>query len=297
MKEMSVRDTIELILLSAVWGSSFLFLRVAAPEFGPVFLVEMRVLTALIVLLPICIYLGSHQEIVNNWKMILIVSLTNMSIPFCLFAFAALFLNAGFASILNTTVPFFSAIIAYLLFRHKMRMGSIFGLFIGFIGVAVLVLDPANTIFEGGSLLAVGFALVACALYGLAINLVANRLQNISGLAITTGSLFYSSIFLFPFAIWQQPETMPEGSIWLSVVALGVFCTGAAYIMFYRLIARIGSHRAIMTTYLVPLFSLLWGSIFLAEKITLFMGFGFILILLGVGLTTGKMPRIAILTK
>ena len=90
---------------------------------------------------------------------------------------------------------------------------------------------------------------------------------------------------------------MPEGAIWLSVVALGVFCTGAAYIMFYRLIARIGSHRAIMTTYLVPLFSLLWGNIFLAEKITLFMGFGFILILLGVGLTTGKMPRIAILTK
>jgi drug/metabolite transporter (DMT)-like permease len=300
MKEMSVRDTIELILLSAVWGSSFLFLRVAAPEFGPVFLVEIRVLTALIVLLPICIYLGSHQEIVNNWEMILIASLTNMSIPFCLFAFAALFLNAGFASTLNTTVPFFSAIIAFLLFRHKMRMGSIFGLFIGFIGfigVVVLVLDPANTIFEGGSLLAVSFALVACALYGLAINLVANRLQNISGLAITTGSLFYSSIFLFPFAIWQQPETMPEGSIWLSVVALGVFCTGAAYIMFYRLIARIGSHRAIMTAYLVPLFSLLWGNIFLAEKITLFMGFGFILILLGVGLTTGKMPRIAILTK
>ncbi|MEO1931209.1 MAG: DMT family transporter, partial [Pseudohongiella sp.] len=134
MKEMSVRDTIELILLSAVWGSSFLFLRVAAPEFGPVFLVEIRVLTALIVLLPICIYLGSHQEIVNNWEMILIASLTNMSIPFCLFAFAALFLNAGFASTLNTTVPFFSAIIAFLLFRHKMRMGSIFGLFIGFIG-------------------------------------------------------------------------------------------------------------------------------------------------------------------
>jgi len=109
-----------------------------------------------------------------------------------------------------------------------MRMGSIFGLFIGFIGVAVLVLDPANTIFEGGSLLAVGFVLVACALYGLAINLVANRLQNISGLAITTGSLFYSSVFLFPFAIWQQPETMPEGSIWLTAVASGVLCTGAA---------------------------------------------------------------------
>jgi drug/metabolite transporter (DMT)-like permease len=90
---------------------------------------------------------------------------------------------------------------------------------------------------------------------------------------------------------------MPEGSIWLTVVALGVLCTGAAYIMFYRLIARIGSHRTIMTTYLVPLFSLLWGSIFLVEKITLFMGFGCILILLGVGLTTGQMPRIAILTK
>jgi drug/metabolite transporter (DMT)-like permease len=294
MRKMSARDALELILLSAVWGSSFLLLRISSPVFGPIFLVEMRVLTALIVLLPICIYLGKHREIFSNWKIILIVSLTNMSVPFCMFAFAVLFLSAGFASILNATVPFFSAIIAFLLFSQRMTLSGVIGLIIGFIGVAVLVFDPGNTIFEGRSLLAVAIALVACFFYGLAINLVANKLQNVSGLAITTGSLFYSSILLLPFAIWQRPEIMPEGSIWLSVVVLGVFCTGIAYIVFYRLIAKIGSHQAIMTTYLVPLFSLLWGNIFLAEDITLFMGFGCILILFGVALTTGKFPRILI---
>jgi drug/metabolite transporter (DMT)-like permease len=134
-------------------------------------------------------------------------------------------------------------------------------------------------------------------LYGIALNLVAHKLQGVSGVAITTGGLFFSSLILLPFALIEQPEVMPQGSVWFSVLALGVVCTGFGYLLFYRLIARIGSQQAIMTTYLIPLFSILWGNLFLAESITLFMVFGGMLILAGVGMTTGRFPGTAILTR
>jgi drug/metabolite transporter (DMT)-like permease len=128
-------------------------------------------------------------------------------------------------------------------------------------------------------------------LYGAALNLVAHNMRGVSGMAITTGSLFYSSILLAPLALWHQPEQMPQPSVWFSVLALGVLCTGFGFILFYRLIARIGSQRAIMTTYLIPLFSILWGNLFLAENITLVMLFGCMLVLSGVGMTTGKLAQ------
>ncbi|MED5386501.1 MAG: DMT family transporter, partial [Pseudomonadota bacterium] len=135
------------------------------------------------------------------------------------------------------------------------------------------------------------------ALYGTALNLVSYRMQGVSGMAITTGSLFYSSILLAPLALWQRPDQMPQASVWLSVLALGVLCTGFGFILFYRLLARIGSHRAIMTTYLIPLFSIFWGYLFLAESITLAMLFGCMLVLAGVGMTVGKSERLAGLSR
>jgi drug/metabolite transporter (DMT)-like permease len=198
---------------------------------------------------------------------------------------------------LNATVPFFTAIIAFIFFGQRLSRLGVGGLMLGFLGVVVLVFDPSGTSSGVGNLLAIPAALFACVLYGTALNIVAHKLQGVSGLSITVGSLFFSSILLLPFALWQQPETMPRGSIWFGVLALGVLCTGIAYLLFYRLIARIGSQQAIMTTYLVPLFSILWGNLFLAESITLFMVFGCMLVLAGVGMTTGNLPKFAILFK
>ena len=109
--------------------------------------------------------------------------------------------------------------------------------------------------------------------------------------------MLFSTAVLIPFAVLERPEAMPQGSVWFSVLALGVVCTGFGYILFYRLIARIGSQQAIMTTYLIPIFSILWGNLFLAESITLFMIFGGMLVLMGVGMTTGRLPGIANLSK
>lgn len=288
------RDYFELFFLAAIWGASFLFLRITSPVFGPVFLIEMRVLSALFVLLPLCLALGKHREAIQNWKTIFFISLFNMSLPFCLLAYATLSINAGFASILNATVPFFTAFLAFVFWGHRLSLVAIAGMVIGFTGVVVLMLDFSESSSAAGNLLAIAAGLFASVLYGASANLTAQYLSGVSGLAITTGSLLIASICLLPFALWQQPEVMPSGIIWLNVIALGVVCTGLAYVIFYRLIARIGSSRTVSATLLVPVFSLAWGKLFLSEGITLFMLFACGLVLFGVGLTTGKLSKLAV---
>ena len=287
MKRVSLRDISELIFLSAIWGSSFLFLRLTSPVFGPIFLIEMRVLSGLAVLLPLVLFLGKLAEFQKHWKMIAAVSLMNMAIPFCFFAFSAVYIGAGLLSIINATVPIFSACVAYIVYKERLSRSSLLGLLIGFLGVVVLMFNPGES-FGSSGWLAILSALLACLLYGTAINLTVNNLQGVSGLTITAGGLFVSSLVLLPFAFWARPEVLPVGNIWWSVFALGIVCTGFGFVMFYRLIDRIGAGRAIMTTYLIPVFSILWGNIFLGESVTLIMVVGCILVLLGVGLTTKK---------
>ena len=279
MKRVSLRDISELIFLSAIWGSSFLFLRLTSPVFGPIFLIEMRVLSGLAVLLPLFLFLGKLAEFQKHWKMIATVSLMNMAIPFCFFAFSAVYIGAGLLSIINATVPIFSACVAYVVYKERLTGSSLLGLLIGFLGVVVLMFNPGES-FGSSGWLAILSALLACLLYGTAINLTVNNLQGVSGLTITAGGLFVSSLVLLPFALWARPEVLPVGNIWWSVFALGIVCTGFGFVMFYRLIDRIGAGRAIMTTYLIPVFSILWGNIFLGESVTLIMVVGCILFFL-----------------
>lgn len=291
MNPPSRRDYAELILLSAIWGSSFLFLRIAAPVLGPVFLIEMRVLSALLVLLPICIAMGKHREAVENWRLILLVSITNMTIPFCLLAYASVSIGAGFASVLNSTVPFFAALIGFVFWSQRMTGQAILGLLVGFSGVVVLVIDPNSDSPLGSNGLAIAAGISAAFFYGTAVNITVHKLKGVSGLSITVGSLFFASVSLLPFALQSLPASLPESSILFSVGALGVLCTGVAYLMFYRLIARIGSHNAISSTFMIPLFSILWGALFLGESITLQRILGCVFILFGVALTTGFLAR------
>lgn len=287
-----LEDYLVLILLSAIWGASFLFLRVASPVFGPFFLIEMRVASALLVILPVCIALGKQHEILSNWRPIFLLSLCNMTVPFCLLAYATLSIGAGFASIINSTVPFFTAIFAFTLWQQRLSLKAIVGMFIGFFGVVLLMLDYSGPLASSVSLLAIAAGILASVFYGLAINLMAQYLPAVSGVAVTTGSLIFSSLTLLPLAVWQMPEIMPTGSIWLSVLSLGIICTGFAFVLFYRLISRIGSNLAVTNTFMIPLFSLFWANLFLAEEVTFFMLFACTLVLTGVGLTTGSLSRL-----
>jgi drug/metabolite transporter (DMT)-like permease len=210
-----------------------------------------------------------------------------MAIPFFFFSYSAVNMGAGLLSIMNATVPIFTAMVGFLYFRQRLSQLGFAGLAVGLLGVAILMSESRD---ETGitSDLAIPSALFASILYGIAINLAAHKLQGVSGITITTGSLFFSSIILLPLAIISRPDVIPEGVIWLSVLSLGIVCTGFGYVLFYRLIGKIGSQRAITTTYLIPLFSIFWGSLLLGEALTASMFLGGVTILLGVALTTGR---------
>jgi len=295
-KEVEVRDLVDLIVLAALWGGSFLLLRLASPVFGPVFLIEMRVLTGLVVLLPILLYSGKLKELISNWQILSLLSLTNMCLPFCVLAFTSLYLGAGTISILNATVPFFAATTGYFLFGQKVTLLSAFGLLLGFAGVVVLMAGDKQSAASGMALLAFAAGLLAALMYGFSTNIINNRLLGVSGLAITTGSLFFSVLYLLPLVLtWFRPEKLPGGVMWLYVLILGTVCTGLPYIMFYRLILRIGAYRSLTVTYLVPVFSILYGALLLAEPITGVMVLGASLVLLGIAVTTGRLNGPAIL--
>ncbi len=287
---MKTSPELELVLLAAIWGASFLFMRVGSPEFGPVLFMALRTLIASLFLLPL-VYLKKQQlNFSGNWKKIFIGSLFNTAIPFVLFGYATLSLSAGVTSILNATTPMFAAIVAYLWFKDKLNFASILGLIIGFFGVYLLMFDKISAT-ETAMIFPTIAVLLATLCYGIGANYTKHYLSNIPALTLATGSQVTASIVLLPIALFFLPDHFPSLDAIHAVILLGILCTGIAYILFFRLIANLGPAKAVSVTYLIPAFGLLWGYLFLHEQITPWIIIGSCFILLGVGLTTGLIAR------
>lgn len=292
---MRARDSAELFALAALWGASFLFMRMGAGEFGAVALSAVRVGVASVVLLPILLSHGLAPQLRQHWKPIFIVGLINSALPFLAFSYAALSITAGLSSIFNATTPLFGALVAWLWLHDRLTGARVLGLVIGFAGVLWLAWNNVNqeAAFEpGGSGWAVVACLAAAALYGLSANFTKRYLGGVPPLAVATGSQASATLFLLAPALWWWPQAAPSSSAWISVLLLGVLCTGVAYILYFRLIANTGPANAIAVTFLIPAFAVLWGWMFLAEQITAAMVAGCAVILLGTALTTGllKLP-------
>ncbi|MDU0353786.1 DMT family transporter [Paraglaciecola aquimarina] len=283
---MQIKHFLELLILSAVWGASFLFMRTTTGEFGPIMLVTLRSGIAALALLPFFIYKKLLPEFTSQWRAILFVGLTNTAIPFCLFSYSTFHLGAGYASILNATAPMFGALVGFFWLKDNLPRIAIFGLGLGFTGVLLLSLSKTSE-DVGNVFLPTIAALSATFLYGLAACYSKKYLQGISSLTIAAGSQYFAVLALLPVSFFFWPETNPSTESWLQVVALALFCTAFAYILYFRLIANVGAERAITVAYLVPVFGVMWGVIFLQEKVTISMSVGASLVLFGVALTTG----------
>jgi len=283
---MRLQDIFELVLLGAIWGASFLFMRSATPEFGAVSLVVLRTGIAALCLLPLLLMSRKVHVVQKHWKAIFFVGMTNTAIPFCLFAYSTVLLGAGLASILNATAPMFGAIVAYLWLKQNLSTSAVIGLLVGFFGVVVI--SAMRTGVELSlAMLPILAALAATCLYGIAACFTKQYLSGVSTMAIATGSQIFATLVLVPLAVISWPETAPSYDAWLQVIALGVVCTGLAYILYFRLIANVGAAKAISVAYLIPIFGVCWGVVFLDEIVTPMMVVGAVLILLGVSLTTG----------
>ena len=283
---MKSADLGELIALAAIWGASFLFMRLGAGEFGPVALSAVRVAGAALVLLPLLHWHGQLGELRRHWRSIFVVGVTNSALPFLCFSYAALSISAGLSSIFNASSPLFGAVIGWLWLRDRPTPARVLGLAIGFAGVLGLAWEKAS-FRPGGS----GWAIVACLaaalLYGLSANYTKRCLQGVAPMAVAAGSQLSAALLLALPALWWWPAQLPSARAWIMVALLALLCTGLAYLMYFRLIARVGPANAIAVTFLIPAFAVLWGWLFLAEPLTAAMAVGCAVILLGTALATG----------
>lgn len=282
---MKLRDLLDFTLLAALWGASFLFTRMAAPAFGPFAIADLRTAIAAIVLLSLLIWRGGISELAPNALRFLLLGAFNSAIPFTLFAYAALSITAGLASILNATVPLFAALVAWLWLRERLTWLQWLGLGIGFAGV--LGLSAGSASFKpGGSGWAIGAGLLASVSYAISGNPVKRYFAHVRPLAVATGSQIAAATLLLPITLFYLPPVMPGPLDWFALVALGVFCTGIAYALYFRLIARVGPTKTMAVTFLIPAFAILWGGLFLAESVTAVMLGGCVVILIGTALAT-----------
>jgi len=287
---MNGKDVLSLLILGAIWGGSFIFMRVAAPEFGVFALVEVRTVLATLVMLPFMFALGGWRDIRLHWWKIAFIGIVNTAVPFVLFNYSSLYLEAGINAILNATAPMFGALVALLWLGDKLKASSVFGLFVGFLGVVVL---SAHKVGEGEvSIVPILTACTATTCYGIAACAMKKWLAGVRPLVVATGSQIFASIALLPFSLATLPATMPSGIAWLNAIALAVGGTGIAYILYFQLIASVGPAKAITVGYLVPLFGIVWGILFLSETLSLQTMTGGVLILAGVALTTGVLARL-----
>ena len=287
---MKTTDIAELIALAAIWGASFLFMRIGVVEFGPLALTALRVAGATLCLLPLVLWHGHIGALRTHWKAIAVVGLFNSALPFVLFGIAALAINAGLSSIFNATAPLWGALVAWLWLSDKLSASRVLGLLIGFVGVVFLAWDKAS--FKPGEHgvsagLAIGACLLATLCYGFAANYTKQRLAGVPPLAVAAGSQAAASVVLLVPALGHLPRSLPSATAWGSVVVLAVLCTAVAYLLYFRLIAHVGAARAITVTYLIPVFAVLWGALWLREEITLSMAAGCAVILVGTALASG----------
>jgi drug/metabolite transporter (DMT)-like permease len=292
---MSPALLLEFFLLAALWGSSFLFMRLGAAEFGALPTAGLRVALAALFLLPVFLVKGVWADFRQRARPILFVGLLNSGIPFALFAFAVLHITTGLTSILNATVPLTGAVVAWLWLKDRPSGSRMLGLLIGFVGVTLLVIGKsgfsatgvAGAASTGTTLLAMGACLLATTCYGLAASYTKRYLTGAHPLATATGSQIGAALGLALPTFWFWPETPVSLGAWGALAAVALLCTSIAYILFFRIIEQAGPSKALTVTFLVPVFALMYGVLFLGESITPWMVTCGVIIVCGTALSTG----------
>lgn len=287
---MNPRSLVELVLLSAIWGASFMFQRIASPVFGPVALVAVRVGIAAIILCAMLAAQGKADALRRDWRIIAFIGAINSAIPFTMFAFATLSVSAGVAAVLNGGVPFFAAMVGWLVYRERLDRLKVVGLSLGFLGLLLVVSGEFTHIGGGGAHVAgVVAGLSAAVLYAFAAQLTKRKLAHVDPMVVAAGSQLAAIALMIVPALFLWPTVPPHRTAWGSAIVLGVACTGLAYALFFRLMARVGAVQVTAVAYLIPVFGMLWGALFLREVVTPVMMLGSAIVLAGVALTTGRL--------
>jgi drug/metabolite transporter (DMT)-like permease len=289
-KIMTAGSAARLFILAAIWGGSFLFMRIGAPVLGAAWLIQFRVGIAALFLLICAAWLRRPLQLRQYWRHYLIVGCFNSALPFFLIAFAAQTLTASLLSVLNSASPIFGAIISTVWLRHRITKLSAAGLAMGVIGVIILVRGGIGSRADDWGL-AVAAALLSTVFYGIAGTYAKASPQPIEPFSNAHGSMWAATALMALTLPFYPTSTAPTLGVWAAVAALGVLCTGVAYLIYFRLIRDMGPISALSVTFLIPVFGILWGVLFLDEQIDWSTIIGAVVVLAGTALTNGIAPR------
>jgi drug/metabolite transporter (DMT)-like permease len=283
-------DVLLLVLLSAIWGASFMFMRFLAPILGPLATADLRILVAGIALVAFLAVAGFRLKWGERWRRYLVVGLLNSAIPFSLYSFAALSLSASVEAVLNALSPCFGAIFAAIWLGEPLDWRKLLGMALGLVGV-VIVSGIGRPGAANGSLPAVLACVAATACYGLAGIYLKKKAKDIEPKAMAAGSQFLGGIFLLPSLAVFPPSALLRPRVAGITLLFALMCSAVAYLIYYRLMAKAGPTKALTVTFLIPVFSFLWAGLILGERVNAVMLGGSILILGGTYLVVaGKRP-------
>ena len=274
---MESKDWFLLTALAAIWGSAFMFIKISAVDFGPILLVTLRLLIAGLVFMPLLLRKKYRLLFKSHLPGIIIIAIFSNALPFTLFAFASLGATSNMLGILNGTTAFLTTVIAYFWLNESISSKQIIGLCLGFLGVIILV-NPAN---GSSTVIASMCALLGSLCYAFNGNYLEKFHSNSNKKVLIGWSMLFGGLFMTPFAFFNLPDAIPNLNSFLALLWLAVVSTGIGYLGYIRLINRIGAVKTSTLTYLLPVFSIIWGAIFLQEKITLIILVGFLFVMMG----------------
>jgi drug/metabolite transporter (DMT)-like permease len=280
------RDASLLLLLSAIWGSSFLFIKLGVETLEPSVVAFGRLVfgaLTLLVLLAVLPGRGGLTPLRGHLRPILVLGALNNAVPFWLLGFAETHLDSGLTAVIQAAAPIFTVILASRMdVTQRVTGPRLIGVGVGFVGVALLV-----GVQRGGDLVAALAVLGVALCYAASVLFAGLTVRTIPPLQVSIGQLSCAAIMIAPFGLTQLPATAPPAKVWLAVLALGVLGSGIAYLLYFAIIASAGASRAILVTYLVPAFALAYGALFLDEAVTAIALAGLALVLAGTALATG----------
>jgi drug/metabolite transporter (DMT)-like permease len=283
---MKTADFARLFLLAAIWGGSYVLMRVVAPVYGGIGTMWLRIGIAGVALTTYALITREELQLKKWWKQYLFVGLMSSAIPFALIGYGMKTLPAGYGAIMNAASPFFGALFAALMIGEALTPRRISGLLIGFCGVAMLVnLGPLA--LNTATLLAIGACILATASYGFISVFIKKHVKGAPNMGMAACTLLLAALAVAPVAAPMTPWVKPSTTVLLSLLGLAFLCSGVAYLLYYRLIRDVGPTKAISVTFLIPFFGVLWGAIFLDERLTFGAVLGGITILIGMALVLG----------
>lgn len=280
---MPISSLIRLVLLGMIWGASFLFQRITVPEVGAGFTAAVRLALSAIMLVILLRVLGRSLDLGKRWKDWLLLGTISAAIPFLCFAYAARSLPAGYMAVINATVPLFTVLMVWASLRTRPSWSKRIGVVVGLVGVAVMA-RYGSLGMNQQTLIAFGLCFTASALYAFSSMFIRQRYADVNPLVLAGSSQLGASVAILPLGLWNLPAVMPSTAVILSLLVLGLVCTGLAYIIYFRLLSDIGSEKAVTNTFLVPVFAQIWGALFLQEHLSMAGAIGFALVLLAVAL-------------